>query len=358
MVMMDYIAEQAELFRKVLPRGKEIAAAFCDMAVKNNPGQICLIASGTSYNVACAAAPFMEKILAKPVSVIVPSQVEKLQGLNPLAVVISQGGNSTNILEVFEKLHGVPTLVMTGNPYGYANSKGERYMEVPCGEETVGPKTKGYTITLLTLYLMALEEGKRSGEISGQAYEEYVEGLTQASEYLSENIVRTRQWVQENMEMMGKMELIYVAGKRQGAKIAAEGALKVMETLLIPGVAYEFEEFLHGPASSLSENVSGFYLLPTPDDSDYERMQRLVKYHRDICKSVYTVGLEESKDGRDCLLKMTGKWYTQPFEQILPMQVISAAVTENLGLTGRGSRKFMGLDAVMQIKAKNENGIQ
>ncbi|MCI8615943.1 MAG: SIS domain-containing protein [Lachnospiraceae bacterium] len=357
MVMMDYILEQTELFRKVLSCREEEAAAFCDMTAQNNPAQICLIASGTSYNAACAAAPFMEMILGKPVSVNVPSQVEKLKGANPLAVVISQGGNSTNILEVFEKIQGIPTLVMTGDPGGHANTKGDCYREIPCGEETVGPKTKGYTITLLTLYLMALEEGKRSGSITNQEYNEYMEGLSRASDNLPENIERTREWVQANMETLCELKIIYMAGKRQGAKVAAEGALKVMETLLIPGVAYEFEEFLHGPASSLAENVSGFYLLPTADDPDYERMGRLINYHRNICKSVYTVGLEESEDKRDCLLKLTGRWYTQPFEQILPMQVISAVVTEHIGLTGKGSLKFAGLDAVMQIKAKNEEDI-
>ena len=79
MVMMDYILEQTELFRKVLSCREEEAAAFCDMTAQNNPAQICLIASGTSYNAACAAAPFMEMILGKPVSVNVPSQVEKLK---------------------------------------------------------------------------------------------------------------------------------------------------------------------------------------------------------------------------------------------------------------------------------------
>lgn len=357
MVMMDYIKEQAKLLPEVLAKREEIASVFCDMMAKNNPGQICLIASGTSYNAACAAAPFMEKILGKPVSVNAPSQVEKITAVNPLAVVISQGGNSTNILKIFERIHSIPTLVMTGDPDGRANRKGDGYREIPCGEETVGPKTKGYTITILTLYLMALEEGKRSGGISNREYGEYVEGLSQAADNLSENIDRTGTWVQANMETLRELKIIYMAGKRQGAKVAAEGTLKVMETLLIPGVAYEFEEFLHGPASSLGENVSGFYLLPTPGDPDYERMQRLIKYHRDICQSVYTVGLEESTDIRDCLLKLTGKWYTQPFEQILPMQVISAVVTEHMGLTGKGSLKFAGLDAVMQIKAENEKNI-
>ena len=357
MEMIDYIKEQAPLFVSVLAGRKNIAAPFCAVCEKVQPAKITLIASGTSRNAALAAAPFMEEVLALDVQVLAPSQVSAVRGEHTLAVVISQGGNSTNSLAVFDRLQGVPTIAMTGNPYGHVNKKGDTYIEIPCGEEMMGPKTKGYTITILTLYLMALEYALQSGRITETEYDAYIAALQQAAEQLPGNIAAAEAWTQANTESLKTLSTIYLVGKKQAMETAAEGALKLMETLLIPGFAFDFEEFLHGPTSSIGESVSGFYLLPTQDDPDYERMQRLIDYHRSVCSAVYTVGLSAAGDARDCVVQTTGKWYTQPFEQILPMQVASAQIPALTGLAGVGSQRFAKLDAVMGIKQKNDKGM-
>lgn len=357
MTMLDYIREQAPLFAAALADREAIAAPFCQVCSQVRPTKLYLIASGTSRNAALAAAPFLESVLNLDVPVLAPSQVERLRGERPLAIVISQGGNSTNSLAVFDRLKGIPTIAMTGNPYGHVNQKGDHYIAIPCGDEYMGPKTKGYTITILTLYLMALEYARQSGIISADAYNGCIAALQTAAEQLPANIAATEAWVAANIEALQEHRPVYLVGKKQGMQIAAEGALKLMETLLVPGFAFDFEEYLHGPTSSIEAPVGGFYLLPTPDDSDYERMQRLVAYHRTVCPAVYTVGLAASDDPRDCVLQATGRWYTQPFEQILPMQVISHMVPPLIGLAGVGSQRFQKLDAVMGIKAKNDKGI-
>lgn len=357
MEMMDYIKEQAPLFAAVLADRKKIAAPFCGVCGEKKPGKLQLIASGTSRNAALAAAPFMAEVLGMDVLVQAPSQVEAVRGERPLAIVISQGGNSTNSLAVFDRLTGVPTIAMTGNPYGYVNKKGDTYIEIPCGEEMAGPKTKGYTITILTLYLMALEYGLECGRVTAEAYGEYIDALQAAAAQMPGNIAAAEAWVQANLESLKTLSVLYLVGKKQAMETATEGALKLMETLLIPAFAFDFEEFLHGPTSSVGESVSGFYLLPPQDDPDYERMQRLIAYHRGVNPAVFTVGLAAGAGARDCVVRATGKWYTQPFEQILPMQVASAEIPGLIGLAGVGSQRFTKLDAVMGIKQKNDKGM-
>lgn len=357
MKMLDYIREQVPLFSAALANRQAIAAPFCRVCAQVRPTKIYLIASGTSRNAALAAAPFMETVLNVDVPVLAPSQVSLLRGERPLAIVISQGGNSTNSLAVFDRLKGVPTIAMTGNPYGHVNARGDYYIEIPCGEETVGPKTKGYTLTILALYLMALEYARQSGTMTAEGYDGCLAALQTAAGQLAANIAAAEAWAAANQENLKALRTAYLVGKRQGMQTAAEGALKLMETLLIPGFAFDFEEFLHGPTSSLGEQTGGFYLLPTPDDPDYERMQRLVAHHRGLCPAVFTVGLADGSDPRDCLLQTTGQWFTQPFEQILPMQVASAVIPPLVGLESVGSQRFQKLDAVMGIKAKNDKGI-
>lgn len=355
MTMLDYIAQQPELFQAALNRKAELAAAFSALYQKTQPDSVCLVASGTSYNGAAAASSFMEAVLGCPVQVLAPSCVEKLAARKPLVVFISQGGNSTNTIAAIERLPGVASLAMTGNPDGKVNTMCDAYMEIPCGEETAGPKTKGYTVTIITLYLMALETARAVGTVGEEEYAEILAALQLTADQYAENVDRTRAWVEANTDTLCTMKQVYLAGKRQGARVAVEGGLKLMETMLIPGVGYEFEEYLHGPTCSLSDTVSGFYLLPVPTDEDYERMQRLVAYHREQCSSVYTVGLQGSDDARDCVLLTTGKWYTQPFEQILPMQYASAVIPELLGIADVGMKRFRALDKVLGIKYKKEN---
>lgn len=66
-----------------------------------------------------------------------------------------------------------------------------------------------------------------------EAYADCVKTLETAAEQLQSNIDRTLAWVESNTESLQKLKVVYLAGKLQSAAIAAEGALKLMETLLI-----------------------------------------------------------------------------------------------------------------------------
>lgn len=354
MTMLDYIMEQPEIFRKVLEQNVEITAGFGEIFDGEKPDHVYLIASGTSCNAAKAAAPFMEHVLKREVSVFPPSQMERVFGERPLLIFISQGGKSTNMIAAVEKMKGYTRIAMTGNADGRINSMCEHYIMIPCGDEAVGPKTKGYTATILTLYLMALEAARKTGSVTEEEYREYLAVLETSSVQYQENIERTRKWMERNEEGLQALREIYLVGKGQSMFVAQEGALKVMETYLIPGLSYDFEEYLHGPSCSIRETTGGMYLLPMADDGDYERMQKLVAYHRSICGQVYTVGLPASEDERDCILLNSGQWYTKPFEEMLPLQMICAVIPGKLGIDGVGMQHFKEIDKFMDVKYKED----
>lgn len=352
MTMLDYIYEQPELYLEVLKKRVENTEVFTSLYAKECPDCLYLVASGTSKNAASAAAPFMEEVLDIPVTVVESSRATRLRGKNPLAIYISQGGNSTNTISAIKNNRHILGLVMSGNPEGVLNTLCSQYLEIPCGEETAGPKTKGYTITILVLYLMALEASKKIGSISKIKFDEYLVSLEETGKNLQENIENSHAWVLTNEDDFRHLSKVYMVGKGQGMSIANEGALKVMETLLVPSVGFEFEEYLHGPTCSLANDVSGFYLLPASTDVDYERMRRLISYHREICTSVFSIGLESDHGRKDLSLKQSGHWYTEPFTQILPMQLISALVPPLLNLEYEGSKRFKAIDSVMGVKVK------
>ncbi len=355
--MTPYILEQETLFWDVFEKKEELTADFVSLFREVSPKEIALIASGTSYHGAATAAAFMQMVLGMKVTALSPSSALRQQfSADTLAVMVTQGGNSTNTVASIKRIQETcPTFVITGELSSMAAQISRHVMLLPCGEELAGPKTKGYLITVLTLYLCALETARALGLQSKERLAELEKYLTDAGKQMGKNIAAGRKWAEDNVVLLAKPQSYYFISLGLGLKIAAEGALKMMETFLMPTSTYEFEEFLHGPACTLGQAVGGIYLLPEESDVDYERMQRLVKYHRMLCPSVFTVGLTSVSDSRDCELVMTGQWYTRPFELIFPLQWASAVVPERMGVDGAGTGRFADLDAIMQIKFAQES---
>lgn len=355
MKMLDYICEQPDYFAWALENRKQIARPFVELFAQIRPDRLYIIASGTSRNGAATAAPFMSEALAMDVTVSAPSRVYQLYGGNPLVIYVSQGGNSTNTIAAMDRLAAYPSIALTGD-HGRICDLCTQYLHIPCGDETVGPKTKGYTLTILTLYLMAMEAGLETGRLPQERYDAYVAALQVAAGQFEINVQRTMEWQRRNDAALCGIKLAYLVGKRQCLPIAQEGALKLQETILVPTAAYDFEEFLHGPASSIQADTAGFYLLPPVGDPDRDRMQKLLEFHRGCCPQAYALGADDTTDTRDYAPQTAGVWYTQPFELILPMQMVGAVIPEELKLEGNGSQTFRKLDKLLNIKYKGADG--
>ena len=352
MTMMDYINEQPAVFSDILGESSSFTARFSEIMDKVHPSRIYIAASGTSRNAARAASPFIASMSGLDVEVFSPSSLPSSVRPDTLIIYISQGGASTNTISAIESHPDIPCVVLTGNPEGKIAGYSDNVLVIPCGPENVGPKTKGYTATILQLYLMFIEAASACGSIDEDRKKDILGAIARSGEMISENISRSLAWAERNREALESLSSVYITGKEQGAFVADEGALKVMETLLIPSFGFEFEEYLHGPICSLSGNVGGIYLLPAADDRDHSRFLSLIGHHRSLSDSVFTIGAEEEKDKRDLCLLMTGKPYTLPFEQIIPLQVISSYIPVEKGIDGEGSRRFAYVDSLVSMKYK------
>lgn len=353
MKMMDYIKEQPALLSEVLSNRKKLCCNFADYYMNIDPDRIYIIASGTSRNAALAASAFVSELLGIDVIVRASSENGSYLGQKPFIIYISQGGNSTNTIKAIREDNAEFTIAMTGNKEGEINKICKNYMEIPCGIETAGPKTKGYTVTILTLYLMALETALCKRLICERDYSKYIDAFEKSFSYLDENITRSIEFTKQNLSLLKDVKCLYVIGKGLDYRIALEGALKVMETFLIPSFAFEFEEYLHGPTCSVDVNISGFYLY-TDDEKDQQRMKSLIAYHKELNHSVFSVGREDSVDKRDLVLKLSDSPYVRVFEYIIPLQVISSIVPESLGIGDVGSKRFKAIDKILGVKAKAE----
>lgn len=349
--MYHYIGEQQEALRHILRERKACTADFAALFRENAPDRVYLIASGTSYNGALAAAPFMEETLGIEVTAHPSSMLPAIRGARPLIVFISQGGHSTNTLDAIEALRGYESLALTGAEECRVNEVCAHHVLIACGPEEAGPKTKGYVSTVLTLYLMALEGALVSGARTEAAYAEAVDALGQAVERMDKNIAAAEKWVDENTDWLAGTAHYILVGKHQDGLVAREGALKLVETVLTPAASYEFEEFLHGPIGLIAEQLGGIYLLPPQDDPDCARMLALAQFHAEHSGRVCIVSSDPAAQGEHVLaLDAAGPWYTRPFAYILPCQLISAKLPEKMEVGDRGMEIFKQVDARLSIK--------
>lgn len=349
--MCEYIPEQPIVLQDILQNSKTHTKVFTDRMANLRPDRLYLIASGSSLNAAKASTDFMQEVLGIEVQAHAASYLPCIRGERPFVVFISQGGNSNNTLAAIQELAAYPSIALTGNDCCRVNDVCGEYISIGCGPENVGPKTKGYTATVLTLYLMALETALRQGCMQQSEYTAYMAELEAAIAGMHDNIIKTEEWYALNADGMLSLKKCCVVGKHLASWVSVEGALKLTETLLIPAAAYEFEEFLHGPASAVDEEMGGIYLLPDQDDPDYDRIVALAQYHRSICPMVYIIGAQASANSKDCVLNY-GAWYTGTFVWILPCQVMSANLPDRLGITGAGSERFQRLSGILNIKYK------
>lgn len=351
MNMRDYIFEQPEVMQRIFENRGENLRAFLEFYKEVNPDRIYIIACGSSYNASCAASEFMAKALNIEVSVHFPSKLPAIHAARPMIIAVSKGGESTNTIAAVKALKQYPLIAATGKAECTVNSLCDRHFDLGCGSETVGPKTKGYTSTILSFDLFALEAGYMTGALTKEEYDRYCAMFAAVPENMKKNIETCDAFVKAHIDEFCGMKKVSWTGKGIGGQLAKECALKVLETLLIPAINYEYEEFLHGPICAIDGEMAGFYLLS--NDGDRARMAATASAHATYCANTYIVTSDPSIEGDRVLhILSSGDDATASFEYILLAQMVSSEVPVALDTVDKGMRQFRVFDDIVKIKAK------
>lgn len=351
--MKRYIKEQPQIWQKTLQllpetvckAAKEMCGA--DAAVR----RVVMIGSGSSHYAADAACRLLIKDGNIDFFATVPEAMGSLENPDENTVywAVSQSGKSTSTEQAVTRLRkgGARIATFTADPE-FPLFDAERlqtampaashapdgptvpvYVEIPCGTEDVGPKTKGMTTTLLTLWLagQALLCSFDSQKVAKKASR-----LIPAFQNFTENLVFSSSFAEVHSALLSAAPCITVIAEGAAFPLAQEGALKLLETLYVPAFAWEFEEYLHGVHNSMAEgSVFLFVLRPGPD---LERMKRLAAYCRAqgcVCLLIDCTG-HEPADSFTLPLICSGPEEALGYSLLLPFQVISAVVSEYKGI--------------------------
>ena len=331
--MYDYYKSQPRHMKHIVDNAGGLFDGFAAFYAETAPDRVYLCGSGTSFHAGNSAQDFMEMILGVEVGVMVPSQARAPRGGRPLVIAISQSGRSTNTLSAMRgmKENGAAIAALTcspGSPVGLAS---DCPVTLDVGDELVSPKTKGYTGSVISLYLMALAAGLRSGAISSECYAKWLGDIAASAEAGEENQRACGEFYAKHAGALSGARSYLFVGKGISAKVCGEAALKVLETIYCPAAAYEFEEYLHGPIYYMDEGMALF--LVVPEDEDKGRVVRLGEMVGEISPNVYLVTYDPGLKGERVIkLRAADGRYMSPFSAVFPGQLVSALVPASSGI--------------------------
>lgn len=352
--MYGYYQSQPSCMKELLSNSKEIAGGFARLYRDLKPDRIYLIGSGSSLNACKAAGAYMEAILGVEVTSGPPSAPPVIRGANPLVLTVSQSGKSTNTVALLEKLRGkARTVSVTSGTDNPVAQMADFAVDILVGEETVGPKTKGFTGTVLCLYLAALEAALLCGSLNPAGYEREIGLLRETIEYGAQNLEACERFYRDHLDDLKAARHFLFVGKGPAAAVGAEDALKLLETLCMPAAGYEFEEYLHGPTICITEETALFLFYS--GDEDGARMEKLADIVRKASRNSYLIDRTGSLQGEHVLsLRAGDSEHMSPFVDIYFGQLISALLTQELSILRHPAARSITSD----MGTKTQDGVK
>jgi glucosamine--fructose-6-phosphate aminotransferase (isomerizing) len=252
----DEIRSQPEVIRKTIQSIRAALPSIAPYAAElKNGRQVIITGMGGSF----AAGTLLQFGLGEseiPSSVIESSELLYHQHLllnnNPLIVMISQSGESREVVRLLDELevrHIPCTIIGVTNTANSTLSRRSTYtLLMQAGEEkTVSTKTYTCTLTALVLLMTALNGSDQNAaahalEQTAQAIESALPGWETQAKRIADRIAKTT-----FMECLGR-------GESRASALTA--ALITKETAKLPTEGMVGGQFRHGPFEVLSPEIS------------------------------------------------------------------------------------------------------
>lgn len=260
--MFDCISRVSSLLKSIFENRDAAQKPLFDYlgadGVKNLSGMI-LIGSGTSSTSGVTASYFAKKVLKLPVQQVVPSEFlhsTYYYDPNALYVFISQTGTSklTNQAMALVKEKGLRYVCVSESPDTPMAKLAECYLDMGCGYEEYPMRTIGYSTTVFTVQLLALELARARNSITEAEYEEICAEARRLPECLAPVPQLTLDWMKKTQWQMIRSDALIFTGSAALYGVALEAAVKAWETPKMTAVGLELEEGMHGANYGYNQN--------------------------------------------------------------------------------------------------------
>ncbi len=327
-IMWKYISQEQEILSANIAR--DDIQPLAEQLTKYRT--IYFVSHGSSYNSSMTVAPFFMKNARINVHCVTAgnfisseNQVSLLDKDTTLVVLISQTGNSRGTLEgaKLARKYGIATLGLSADSSATLKKYTDCFLTLNCGEEDSNAKTKGMSSTILVLLLLGTYIGLKKGIITEEQKDEIIAELNRQCMELRTVYDRTVEFCKKN-EFGKNLTSLYTIGSDMNYGLALEGQIKVMETMCIPTVAVDSEEFSHGTHRSINSDTS-VIIIRTPQNADMA--QKTFDYFNPVSRMYMIETFEDNK--KDNVVNIPLHRHTESvLTVVLFIQIISAYAPE------------------------------
>lgn len=342
--VLGYMRSQPEVLRKTYQNREVFVNPLIDYYLKHDIKKVIFFGSGTSYNVSNLAAYYFKHLVEVDAEAQYPTVYLNYECANRnqyirneqiLCVGISQSGTSISTVKMMEhaRKQGFSTLAITSD----LNSEITKHVDTVCellvGPELTPPETKGYTTSLISVYLWALELARKLNKVCAVDYAKACEELEDMLSDFETVITDSEKWYENVKTTILNSNRIYVLGYGIDFGSMLEGTLKISEMLRYPTVGCELEEFMHGLTTTLKGDVT--ILMIGSDEVELPRMLDMREAFKRYTERVHVIScgnLITNPDERDIIFKKKYNKYIAPLAYTVPMQFIAAKGARDIGI--------------------------
>lgn len=332
--VLDNINQQPAVLKDTLNRQDIFVAPFVELFRRYDIKKVLFFGSGTSYNVSNIAAYYFKHIAGVDAAAHYPTvfkNYEKpdwsglLRNDQVLFVGISQSGTSVSTCEIMAYAQGIgcPTLALTGNLQSEITRHVSQSVQLLVGDELTPPETKGYTVSVLSVYLWAIAVAQAKGAYSP---EKYLQAVCQAQlvvDHFDQVLDQSKAWYERNKGSLLNSNRIIVLGYGVDYGSMLEGILKIGEMLRIPTLGYELEEYSHGPTMALQKDQT--ILMIGSEEAEFDRMLQFRRIFKKYTPRIHVITCREmDSDFRDVVFGVKADRYLAPLLYTVPFQLLAA----------------------------------
>lgn len=285
-LMSAEIAEQPEVWRRILTEGNDQFDAAAKTIISYAPRHVLFVARGTSDHAALYAKYLTEIVQQRSAGLVSPSTMTAygsrpdLRGV--LMIGISQSGGSPDLVQSLQvaRDQGALTVAVTNNPGSPLAGTARISLDLMAGPERAVAATKSYTAQLLAMYLLIDRltggDGAAARALPDLAdrmltEDDRVAGLAQRYLFASRLVSTARGY---------------------SYPTAREAALKLMETSYLSAQAFSGADLLHGPLAMIEPQVP--VLTVVGDGIGGRAMGQVIPRLKEQGADVFCVGTEEA----------------------------------------------------------------
>ncbi|HEU4610427.1 MAG TPA: glutamine--fructose-6-phosphate transaminase (isomerizing), partial [Kofleriaceae bacterium] len=299
--------------------------------------RIVFIACGTSYHASLVGEFLVESLARIPVEVDLASEFryrDPIVGPGDLVVAVSQSGETLDTMEAIReaKKKGATVLAISNVVESSIPRLSDHAFYTHAGPEIGVASTKAFTTQLVSIAMLAIHLGRRTGTLSRERARVLLSELVQLPNKMRD-VVEMGAHLQVLARRYGQASGFLFLGRGAQYPIALEGALKLKEISYIHAEGYAAGEMKHGPIALIDDQLPVVVLVPA--GPSYEKtVSNLaeVRARQGKVLAVATRGDNEiGQHADDVVLVPDTALELQPILTVLPLQMLSYYVADLKG---------------------------